>query len=328
MSVYEMSAESWLGEAETDEDFKKRLRKLRNRRLAAIMRIFGLITQPLPGHALPPPPVVVVEPDRQKRGGQGGKGGSPETEFAARPEGAVMERLGSLAAATTREADAEAYVGALPMLAATLVPAAAPAIIGAAPVLIGGMSSAARILRESQATRDLVRSLPNVAHRTAQRIGRRANSGRPITPNRCARILADTAVEVLSEAALETGATSTLPEVVFDYNTHPLLADNVWQAQAAGHPRELTYIGDQAVARLNRQAAVAGIPRVLSRDEYPFASTVEGGGSAWIGHIPAWQNSAQGGILGGFYRRTNPTGCPFKFRVCVVNHPSGPVPPR
>jgi hypothetical protein len=208
MSVYEMSAESWLGEYETDADFKKWLRKQRNFHRAVIMRIFSTIATPLPGEALPPPTPVVVEPDRQKRGGQGGSGGKGEPEFAALPEGAVMEHLGSLAAATTREADAEAYVGALPMLAATLVPSAAPAIIGAAPVLVGGMSSAARILRESQATRDLVRSLPNVAHRTAQRIGRRANSGRPITPTRCARILADTAVEVLSESARSPEALS------------------------------------------------------------------------------------------------------------------------
>jgi Pput_2613-like deaminase len=201
MPLYELSVESWLDEAETDEDLKNRLRKLRNRRLAAIMRIFSLITTPLPGHAVPPPPPPVVEPDRQKRGGQGG---SRETEFelVAIPEGVVMERLGHLAATTPRGADAEAYAGALPMLAAKLVPAAAPALIRAAPVMVGGISGAARILRKNQATRDLVRSLPNVAHRTALEVGHRAARGQAVSPSTCSRILANTAVRVLSKKAV------------------------------------------------------------------------------------------------------------------------------
>ena len=157
MSAYEMAVESWLGESETGEEFRKRLRKLRNFRRAVILQIFSTITQPLPNDAIPPPPVVVVQPERKDRGGQGG---SREDEFATMPGAAVLQRVGRLAATVPREADAEAYAGALPMLAATLVPGAAPAIIGAAPVMVGGMSSAARILRKNPATRDLVRSLP------------------------------------------------------------------------------------------------------------------------------------------------------------------------
>ena len=312
-------------EFETDEELKKRLRKQRNRRLAAIMRIFGLITTPLPGPAVPPPPIVVVESDRQKRGGQGG---SRESELAVLPEAAVMEHLGGLVASTENEADAEAYAGALPMLAARLVPAAAPAIIGAAPAMVGGMSNAARVLRESDATRDLARSLPKVAHRTAVRVARQASRGGTVTPSSCARILADTAVRVLSEAALETARPQGLPEIVFDYNTHRELADNIWHAQAAGRRRVLTYMGDQQLARLNRGAAVNGIPVILSRDEYPFASTRQGGGNAWIGHIPGRLNQSQGGMLRSFYRRWSPNGLPFRFRVTVVNHPRGPVPQR
>ena len=193
--------------------------------------------------------------------------------------------------------------------------------------MVGGMSSAARILRKNPATRDLVRSLPRVAHQTAQRVSRRAGSGRPLTPSHCARILADTAVEVLSEAAQEAGRKDKLPVVVIDHNTHDELADNIWQAQAAGHPRVLTYVGDRAAAKLNRAAAIAGIPRLDSRDEYPFASTRQGGRRAWIGHIPGRQNSAQGGILSSFYKRYSPAGKPFRFRVAVINHPKGPVPP-
>src|ERR1700752_3657073 len=112
VSSLEMSTESSLDEFETDEERRKRLRKLRNRRLAVIMRIYALIHPPPTEPVLPPPPppVVEVDPRRRRRGGQGG---SREDERAALPEAAVMERLGRLAASTRSEADAEAYVGAL-----------------------------------------------------------------------------------------------------------------------------------------------------------------------------------------------------------------------
>jgi hypothetical protein len=68
----------------------------------------------------------------------------------------------------------------------------------------------------------------------------------------------------------------------------------------AGHPKVLTYNGpDLAIRRSQRNAAMHyeyqgetfEIPHILSRDEYPFACTEEGG-PVWIGHIPAAQNSA------------------------------------
>ncbi|CAB4000889.1 Hypothetical predicted protein [Paramuricea clavata] len=37
-------------------------------------------------------------------------------------------------------------------------------------------------------------------------------------------------------------------------------------------------------------------------DEYPFASSKEGGKGAEIMLVPAVENSQQGGLLGGFYR--------------------------
>lgn len=112
-----------------------------------------------------------------------------------------MDHLGRHAASTRSEAEAGACAGALPMLAAALVPSAAPSILAAAPTMITGMSNAARVLREHQDTRDLVQSLPRVARRTALRVGQWAGSGHPVTPNDCARILADTTVRVLGEEA-------------------------------------------------------------------------------------------------------------------------------
>ena len=115
-----------------------------------------------------------------------------------------------------------------------------------------------------------------------------------------------------------------IPELVFDYNKHPELADNIWHAQKAGHPSILTR-GNTAAA--NRAAALTDIPEVtpgsLSRDEYPFASTVEGGPGAWVGHVPIPQQWSQAGLLGSFIRRHRiPVG--GQFRVRVINHPGGP----
>jgi len=126
------------------------------------------------------------------------------------------------------------------------------------------------------------------------------------------------------------------PELVIDWRTHPRLADNIWQAQMAGWPRVLTYNGpDLVLRRAQRRGAMhyqhSGtdyeIPRILSRDEYPFACTHEGGGG-WVGHIPARENSAQGGLIAAFLRRhliMAGRGEQSRFVVTVINHPRGPV---
>jgi len=133
---------------------------------------------------------------------------------------------------------------------------------------------------------------------------------------------------LLTSGGTPTVSETSLPVFVVDWANpeHQNLADNIWQALAAGHPSQLDYMGDRAAAALNRGASTYGIPRILSRDEYPFASTLQGGGGAWIGHIPASENSAQGGMLSQFYRRNSPNGDPFTFRVTVINHPRGPTP--
>ena len=126
------------------------------------------------------------------------------------------------------------------------------------------------------------------------------------------------------------------PELVFDWRLHPDLADNIWHAQMAGWPRVLTYSGPDVVTRrAQRREAMHfehegdehEIPHILSRDEYPFACTDEGGG-VWVGHIPGRQNSAQGGLIAAFLRRhliVAGQGERSKFTVTVINHPRGPV---
>lgn len=127
------------------------------------------------------------------------------------------------------------------------------------------------------------------------------------------------------------------PTLVIDYVAYRSLADNIWQAQMAGHPKVLTYSGpDVLLRRVTRGAAMhfahggetMEIPRILSRDEYPFACTLEGGKASWVGHIPGRENSAQGGLIAGFLRKHGIVagqGLRSKFAVGVVNHPRGPV---
>ncbi len=112
-----------------------------------------------------------------------------------------------------------------------------------------------------------------------------------------------------------------IPELVFDFNKNPDLADNMWHAQMSGRSQILTHGGDKLA---NRKAAIRDIPRILSRDEYPFAFTLEGGGSSWIGHIPASQNSSQGAIIKNFITKykLKPGD---RFKVTVINHPNGIV---
>ena len=100
----------------------------------------------------------------------------------------------------------------------------------------------------------------------------------------------------------------TYPVLEFDYRNASItaLADTIWHAQMAGCPKILTYNGpDVTLRRATRRDAMhydhgAGryeIPRILSRDEYPFACTLEGGRASWVGHVPGRENSVQGGMI-------------------------------
>jgi hypothetical protein len=225
------------GEWETDEAQRRaRLRKQRSLRRQALARIFGLIMGgPLHAPAIPPPQPVVVTEDQRRRGGSGGSGGSggeSEAERAVirahRAEGRLMEHLGRLATRTRDEAEAEALVGALVPLAATLVPSARPALMRATPGLVAGLSGAARVLRAHPATRPLVRRLPTVARRTALVLGRRAAQGRPAPPEVALGALARQAMRVLGAGGPEQAAGS--------FETGPPPPARPTIVVAAGHP--------------------------------------------------------------------------------------------
>ena len=118
------------------------------------------------------------------------------------------------------------------------------------------------------------------------------------------------------------------PIFEINYNKYPGLAENIWHAQMAGHPRVLTYGSNK---KINRKGAMHyeveylryEIPQFESRDEYPFACTAEGGVSSWVGHIKPGENSAQGGLIAAFlwkHQILPNNGEQSKFEVRVTNY--------
>jgi hypothetical protein len=112
---------------------------------------------------------------------------------------AMMEHLGHCAAKAQREAEAEAFIGALVPLAARLIPKAASALTRAAPHLVRGLSQATRTLRRNPQTRPFVRTLPTVMRRTAASLARRAVQGQQVTPRAAVRTLARQTVRVVGD---------------------------------------------------------------------------------------------------------------------------------
>jgi hypothetical protein len=104
-----------------------------------------------------------------------------------------------------------------------------------------------------------------------------------------------------------------LPVFVVDSNKTPAIAEHVRAALAAGQPRVLTRASG-ARQRANRRAACGRWPRgsPLSCDEYPFASTLEGGRGASIAGVPKLEQRRQGGALRAFYAKAKvKVGDPF-----------------
>jgi hypothetical protein len=127
-----------------------------------------------------------------------------ELELEINPPGPVlpamlMAHLGHAAAEAEREAEAEAFVGALVPLAAQLIPRAAPALMRVAPQLIRGTVRIGRTLWRNPQTRRLVRALPTVVTRTTRSVARRTARDRDVTPHWAVRTLARHADRVLRD---------------------------------------------------------------------------------------------------------------------------------
>jgi hypothetical protein len=90
--------------------------------------------------------------------------------------------------------------------------------------------------------------------------------------------------------------------VPVSYSVTPSIAAHVALVQG-GIPEILTRV-DSVTARRNRATAVGGLPPAgsgLSWDEYPFASTFQGGAGASVSAVPEKENWIQGGVIGASY---------------------------
>ena len=100
---------------------------------------------------------------------------------------------------------------------------------------------------------------------------------------------------------------SATPPPVVHYTTSsfPFIHRNIKTAIGIGQPRRLQYLEDSAKADANRRAALAGhrpAKAGFSLDEYPFASTYQGGAGAHVMEVPETEQDKQGGFMSSFYQ--------------------------
>ncbi len=104
-----------------------------------------------------------------------------------------------------------------------------------------------------------------------------------------------------------------LPMYVISAQQTPTIANHVYRAMQSGRPWKLTYIGadNDSLQRRNHDQACKDIesprPTGYQCDEYPFASTYQGGAGASASLVPKLENRRQGGQLSDFYQRYNLT---------------------
>lgn len=109
-------------------------------------------------------------------------------------------------------------------------------------------------------------------------------------------------------------APNTAVEASVSRSAHPESAQHVLDAQANGHPVELTI--DRAGAKANRAESLSGIDKVPGKqlDEYPPAMFKEGGAGASVRPISPSDNMGSGASLGNQLRKI-PDGSKVKIIV-------------
>ncbi|RXK86628.1 NucA/NucB deoxyribonuclease domain-containing protein [Filimonas effusa] len=86
-----------------------------------------------------------------------------------------------------------------------------------------------------------------------------------------------------------------IPEKLF-----PNIYKNLMASLANGKPMVITYDSNRQNARRRRREALKNTPPRpgYDRDEYPYASTKEGGKGADVNYVPSSENKKHGGLLG------------------------------
>lgn len=108
-----------------------------------------------------------------------------------------------------------------------------------------------------------------------------------------------------------------LPALEIDAKRMPNIARNIQDALDEGHPGVLNRTTDRLQIRSNRRAACSGFCGPGSPDEYPFASTTQGGAGARVAGVSIAEQRIQGGVLARFYAEHR-VGHGDPFRVVVV----------
>ncbi|SDD24910.1 Deoxyribonuclease NucA/NucB [Actinokineospora iranica] len=112
-----------------------------------------------------------------------------------------------------------------------------------------------------------------------------------------------------------------LPVMVFDAGRMPYIARHVTMAWQAGQ-LALLHRAEKGTGGTNRSLACTG-PRKqemkpASCDEYPLASSLEGGAGASTQAVPGGEQFIQGGVVNSTYQKNNmKTG--DEFLVVVIN---------
>lgn len=120
----------------------------------------------------------------------------------------------------------------------------------------------------------------------------------------------------------------------FDGANFPCISYNISTAQVNGAPAALNRTTNAVTIAANRAAACGGAQNDVnalnnlggpgtpaSCDEYPFASSTQGGAGSQALIVPAFENQAQGGALAQFYQN-NAIGNNGAYTVTTSNVPA------
>jgi len=111
-----------------------------------------------------------------------------------------------------------------------------------------------------------------------------------------------------------------LPAITFSKARTPGIASNIEAGLANGHPSVLTRLEGRDAIRAQRADALAGQtrpPSGYSLDEYPFASTRQGGAGSQVAQVPVIEQNIQGGMLSSFYQKYG-IAQGSQFKVIIV----------
>lgn len=103
---------------------------------------------------------------------------------------------------------------------------------------------------------------------------------------------------------MDCGHVNENPAVVYNAGTMREHFDHKLDAIESGQPGTLTR-GNPADTAGRRRDALGGTPTQTgkARDEYPFASTAEGGAGSSVRYVPRGESNREGPLLSGFYKK-------------------------